>query len=359
MLRPSSLPALEECPCFESGLASEFAEAGTDRHTALAALLHNRDSKILELLPDEEAEGVKWAVEYILLHANHSEHPITTERGLTLTYGDFDEKEMPGTPDVTCHLDLFDLKWRQRDYTAQMCAYVLMQLQALGIDATITVHILYGAFQKAEVLKIDRETAERTVFPIIARYEDPQKQPAPCTYCGWCAHKVTCSALNQRAQAVAAGREDWNLETYHASQITNPVEMGKALNLARGLSKWIEAVEHFAKEMAIKQGQQIPGYTLAQKSGKRSCADIAGAFGSLGLTADKFLACCDVRFTKSKADPNKLGLEEIYAEAKGITKAAAKRELKTKLEPFFRTPKEITYLKAEKSTDDDTEQNGN
>jgi hypothetical protein len=343
MIRPSSLPALAECPCFESG-SSDFADEGTQRHEALKAHFEGNDL-LLNALPDEERDAVKWAADYIRLKS-HSEHPIIVERTLTATLPNFDE--ITGTPDAACYLDIFDLKWRERDYTTQMAAYAFLHLSEIGHEGPVTIHILFGAFHRVETLKVDMDSAVRTIMPIIERATAKDRQPAPCTYCGWCSARLTCKALNERAQAVAAGREDWQLEQYHASAILDPVEMGKALALAKHLSKWIDGVEHHAKEMAVKQGVTIPGWTLKTKAGKRSTFDMAGAFNATGLPSEQFLACCEIRLTTDKKNPSKVGLENLYAEQQGISKAAAARELKKKLEPFTRTPKETQYLAPEK-----------
>ena len=343
MLRPSSLPALAECPCFESG-GSNF-EGGIDRHAALNAYF-NGDETFLNLLEDEDREGVLWAADYIRVHANTGEHPLIWETKGEVILDDY--TIIAGTPDAVCQFDIFDLKWRHAGYEQQMAAYAAMILQALpdakGVE--IRVHLLYGCFKRAEVLKFTLESALAIIAPIAKAHQDPDKQPNPCSYCGWCAQRLTCSALNTRAQTVAAGRDDWKLETYHASEITQPDQMAKALALARRLTQWAEAVNHFAKEMAVKSGVTIPGYELKSKAGKASCADVTGAFNALHIAPEAFLQCCEVRMSTSKTNPDKRGLADVLKEKKGISRAAAIRELKSTLEPFMRTPKEVLYLKA-------------
>ena len=350
-IRPSSMPALAQCSCFEPS-ASDFAEAGTDRHAALRAHFAGDDS-LLDLLPEDDAEGVRWAADYIRMKAPLADHPIRFEHPLTLILEDF--TEINGTPDATCHFDLFDLKWRERDYTAQLACYVLMRLQELGRNATIRVHVLYAVFRRAEVFDLDESSARAIVQPILDHARDLDRQPTPCSYCTWCARQLTCTALNQRAQAVGAGREDWQLESYHCSEITDPLQMSRALILARHLAKWCKAVEHHALDMVIKRGQQIPGFTLKSRAGKRSCHDLTGAFNALGLPVETFLSCCDVRFSTSKDNPGKKGIEDVYAAARGMKKAAAKRELSRKLQPFLRTPKDNPYLAPETQTEEEEE----
>lgn len=351
MLRASSLPALEKCPCFESG-ATDFTESGHDRHTALHRHFEGDDS-LLSLLPEEDREGVLWAAEYIRLKANMADHAIEWETPCEAILPDF--TIIPGTTDAKCELDIFDMKWRATGYKSQMALYALARLGEPGLspDAEVTVHVLYACFKRIEVLKFTYDSALEIVQKIAEAYNAPDKQPTPCDYCNWCALKVTCPALNVRAQTVAAGREDWKLEQYHASAITAPAEMAKALALARVLSKWCDAIKHFAKEMVIKQGVTIPGFELKTKPGKSSCSDIISAFNASGLTAEEFLQCCDVRMNTSKKNPNKRGLVDVFKAKKEISKAAAKRELTKMIEPFMRTPAEVQYLKSTTGIEDD------
>lgn len=347
-MRPSSLPILAKSPKFVSSETS-FAEEGTDRHEALRAHFAGDDS-MLDLLPDEDADGVRWAAEYIRLKAPLNDYPLEWEVTLPILLDDF--SEMEGHADTVCHLDLFDAKNRERDYEAQMASYALGQLQKLNIPgATVRCHLLFMATKRVEVLTFTAESAQAVIQRVI---DDVNTAPEcrPSEYCGWCAIRVTCDVLNKRAQAVAAGRDDWQLEQYHASQITEPGEMAKALALAEHVEKWAVAVKHFAKEMAVKQGLQIPGYALKQRNGKKYCFDIQGAFSATGLDAPTFLQCCDVRFSSSKKNPNKVGLENIYQKATGLPSlAAAKRELKAKLVNCVRVGESSLYLAPEKSTE--------
>lgn len=340
-LRASSLPALKECPSFESG-STEWTESGTDRHAALRAHFEGDDT-LLDLLPEDERSAVLWAADYIRVHANTTDHPMTWEQGITVILDDF--SEIPGTPDAVCHTDIFDLKWRLRDYNAQMAHYAAARFQELPGIETIRVHLLFGCFKRAEVLTFTRESALQIVATIAEKVRN-NPEPTPCSYCGWCAKRVTCAALNERAQTVAAGREDWKLAQYHASEITSPAEMAKALQLAALLEKWAKAVRHFAKEMVLKQGITLPGYELKTEAGKSSCADVIGAFNASGLTAEEFLQCCEIRLETSKTNPAKRGLTDVLKAKKNISKAAAKRELKKALEPYMRTPREVFKLKA-------------
>jgi len=338
-LRPSSLPMLQQCPCFESD-STEFAKDGNKRHDYLSVLLTGVSPLLKDAignpmngsLPPEEAEAVEWAADYIQMLIN-SDYQVDTEHKLSLTNEDFSEV-MSGTPDVVNGPVIYDLKWRERDYVAQMAAYALMLMQARDYQC-VEVHLLFAERRKIVKLKFNWDSASKIVFDTIAAYRNPDKQPTPCDYCGWCANRVGCAALNERAKAVAAGREDWKLEQYHSSQIGQPVEMAKALKLARQLAKWCEAVEFHAKSMVLA-GAELPGFRQQSKAGRQYCTNVAEAFTLSGLTQEKFLAACDIRLNTSKKYPDKQGLADIFAAANEMKKAPAKRTMLKKLEPVLK-----------------------
>lgn len=332
MIRPSSLPALSQCPCFESG-SSEYTEDGTERHHALTEHFAGDDSR-LEFMEEDQAAAVRWAAEYIRIHAPMSDHPIDFEKKLRMD--DDEMNEITGTPDVVCGSHLFDLKWRHSDYTAQMAAYVCMMFTANPKLETVTVHLLFGAFKRAETFRLDWATAAEIIHPIIERARNPERVPALCDYCGWCKLKLTCPAFNVRVDAVVKARPDWELEQYETAFITEGPEMAKALRVARKLAKWCEAVEWRAKELWTKEGVQIPGFELRERQAKQYITDVAAAFNLSGLPQDKFLACCEPRLNTSKTFAEKLGIIDEYAKLTEISKAAAKREVLRKLEPVIK-----------------------
>lgn len=331
--RPSSLPALAECACFASQ-PSEWTESGTDRHAALSALWKGDDSLLWDLT-EEEQDAVKWAVEYIKVHAAYNDHPIDFEKPLTYTNDNGEVQN--GTPDAACSHDVFDLKWRHRDYLPQMASYALMRMQALGLD-WVRVHLLFGVNKKAVVYRLTADEAKSAIQVVLDRASDPNKRPEPCDYCSWCKNQVTCPAFEDRAKAINAGREDWTLENYHASQIDDPAEMAKALNLASEVEKWAKAVKHHAKELA-KSGVKIPGWILKDGFGDRYIEDIPGAYAASGLKSEWFLKCCKLSLTK---------LEEMKAEVDFTTKAEGKREVERLLKDYIKRDPEQTLTKEKK-----------
>jgi len=329
--RPSSLPMVAQCSSFEAG-GGAFADEGVERHKYFAALGRANVTEVearAEQLPEDDQDGVNWAFNYVNAHAS-KDFPIQWETTLHFRDENF-EAIYGGTPDAVCGFEIFDLKWRERDYRAQMAAYALMLLLDQDFDR-VRVHVLFAESQKAVVYDFTIEEALAVLTPIHARIFNGEPE-TPCDYCGWCSRALTCPALNQRAQAVAAGREDWALQQYHTSAIASPIEMGKALRLARFLKKWIAAVEHHAREMAVVRGEQIPGASVKSRQGKQTCADVEEAYRLSGLPPEHFLAACDLRLNGSKS--GRKGLIDIFAEVNVKTKASAKRELLKRLEPVL------------------------
>lgn len=340
MIRPSSLPALKECPRFESG-STEWTDSGTNRHAALVSLLRDGDDVPLSKLPEEDQDGVRWFADYIKLKAPMSDYPISYEHRGHFIGSDFEE--IFGHIDVECGPEIFDLKWRERDYTAQMAAYALIKLRTERWPI-IRVHIGFAERQRVETFGITEEAARKIVDPIIERAKDLNSKPVACSYCSWCANRLTCEALLRPAAIAAEGYTDGKLQvaSWHPSQVVSPDDMAKLLAIAEVVGRWSDSVKFHADKMWNIDGKEIPGCHLKESKGKRYFTDLQGAFTASGLPIEKFLKCCTARFTGSKDDPERPGLEDVFiAENRGSfpSKAAATRELNKKLQPFTARPK--------------------
>lgn len=355
MIRPSSLPALAQCPKFEGG-SSEFADQGSRRHHALRSHFDGDDS-LLDALPDDDRDGITWAAEQIRLRAPLADHPINFERPGVFLTSNFDE--VRGTLDADCGPTLFDLKWRPRDYGPQLAAYSLFKF---GTERwpEIECHILFAENQTVERYKIDEASARNIVEPIIERAKDPAAQPARCDYCGWCAKKLTCPAFNEPALSVVGGREDWPLEKWHTSEITDPEQMRRALTAVPFLRRWCDAVEYHADQMTLTNGIQIPGTVIKESKGKTYATDLQGILNVTQLSVEKFLKCATVRMKSSKDEPDKLGIVDVFHdENKGsfTSKAAAERALKKKIEPYTARGKSNFHVRPIKQIEEGESEN--
>lgn len=318
--RPSSLPMLAQCPAWESApdRGEDDKNRGTLRHLALSGSLQD-DPVPLQSLYIDETERVEWAIEYIKCHAPIADYPMHVERHLSILDDDF-EVLIAGTPDVTCGPELFDLKWRERNYREQMAAYALAMMQENNWPK-VRVHVLYAERKHAEVFEWTYPEAASIVFTVIESTKNNPK-PNPCDYCGWCSKRINCSAMVENVNKVISGRSDWTLPTFHASELKDAESMGQALKIARQISEWAEAVEHHAKEMAVKQGIIPTGFKIQNRKGNRVISNVIDAFARAGLPQDEFLAICDIKFSS---------LVEKTMEINGMKKAQAERTVEDKL----------------------------
>lgn len=348
-MRPSSLPMLAKCPAWESSGGNEATEAGATRHAALAWLLNSSSTDVqraeaIAPLDEPDREACEWAADYIRTHAPLSDHPLHLERGLTLIDDDFEEV-MRGTPDVACGNHLFDLKWRQRDYTAQMAAYALMLIEESGWHE-VHVHVLYGESKRAERFTLDHDGATQLVYAIVEAARNPAKVPTPCDYCSWCARRLTCPALTKTAKTVADGYSVLDtVHNWHPSEVADAEQLATMLFIARKVLKpWVESVEHHALDAVVKQGLALPGYELKTRKAREWIADVGGAFTASGLPQADFLRACDVRLNTSKTYPDKVGIVDLFATGNGLKKAPAKRDLMKRLEHVMQQGKPTQYL---------------
>lgn len=353
MIRPSSLPMLAQCAEFESS-GSDFAELGTDRHAALKAHFAG-DNSLLDLLDEESQAGVLWAAEYIRANTTES-HPVEWEQKRAWTRPDFSAAE--GTVDVVNGGDIFDFKWRERDYSPQMADYATERLER-GFK-TVTVHVLFGASRRAEKLHFDLDACERVLIPILIRLENPK--PTPCDYCGWCAKRLTCPALTGPAKTVAAGYAEAPtlelIKDWHPSEMLDkPEQLSFALTVWRKiLKKWGESVEFHAMEAATKRGLKLPGFELKSKRGRQFVTSVAQAFDVSGLSPAEFLQACDVRLNTSKKYPDRKGLDVIFKDKfSEASLASSKRSVQKKLGDLIQRRKDGLELRSVKDAEEETE----
>lgn len=338
--RPSNLDALSQCPCFESE-GSTFAEAGSDRHAALADALLG-DTNPMELLPDDEIEGVKWAFEKIKFQARTSEFPLNIEKTRSILLPNFDE--LRGTPDADCGPELWDFKWRARDYKLQMAAYALFIIEELGCQK-VTVHLLYGATQYEQVLEFTAVSAWDAIAPVL---ENTSVLPTPCDYCSWCSKVLTCPPIVALAATVAKGYGELaDVSNWHPSEMMNNAqEIAMGMRIRQVLRKWVDSMQHHGDMAAIQKGMEIPGCELKETKGKQWVSDTLGSYKMLGMPSEDFLKACDVRLNTSTKYKEKLGVIDLFHKFNGLpSKAEAKRQVLTKLEPFIKRGASTKHLR--------------
>lgn len=341
-LPPSSFPMFAKCPCYKSGETGEAAESGSRQHALLAMMLDDH-----QVIPEDkcgcsetEVEQVEWARGYIACRTTDKR---LVEKRLTLMDDDFNEITF-GTLDVVelvseangDVLKIFDYKsGEDHGYQAQMAVYARMAMIAFGQNRC-EVHEVYGRRRHYDEYRITLADTD-FIMDIIKNVQNPDKVPALCSFCNWCAQNGTCPAATTPIVKVATEYEPENpvaalplgdVTNWHASQITDPKQMSIVLMVAEHLGKWAAAVKAHAQAAAL-QGMEIPGYALKPGRRTRTVTDMNLVYEASGLTLPDFLGCCSASVPE---------LEKEVARKNGHKSAgikAAKDDFKSMLGNFI------------------------
>lgn len=211
LVRPSSLPKLAECRCYEGKPGtSEAAERGTRIDASIRRLYAKRqglpwdDSAEPEaILNDVDADAVKWALDKLdelALDPLTDEHHAVETRESELVAAVPVEGVKPGTMDALCvGLGwLVDFKTGQkRNYAQQMAAYALACMEAYFADRW-TTHVLYVDQQEVVSREWTEETARLIVEPVLKM----PPVPTACEYCKWCGKFEGCPEVLRQVKQV-------------------------------------------------------------------------------------------------------------------------------------------------------------
>jgi hypothetical protein len=335
-LRASSFCALAKCGVWSPfPMDTALTKAGNDRHHALQQLVqHGKRSAVDALASLGDREGVEWAASHIEMHTTDGA-PQEWEKSAKLVVDDvtvtgrWDMAQVAGG-----EAKLFDLKnqfpGEGKDYLPQMKVYSEMLMTRDDLRQ-VEVHILYAAPQVAKVVTITRKEAEHTIIEVI---ENVRKAEAtPCGYCNWCRRSATCPALAEAAITVAK-EFSHELEMYEPKYLTDPVHLARALRLAYALKPWLNEVERLCKEH-ILDGGQLEGFKTVERAAPTKVADLNAAFNAMELPAEVFIKCCSITLGK---------LYDTVANTTGVSRAAAKRDVQTRLADVLVTGTKYKYL---------------
>lgn len=318
---PSAAPAQMQCAAFIPDPAgSEHADLGTLKHAWLSYMLtHQHEIGVMapptEELCSDDGEQVEWVAQYI---SDNCPPVLCTEEDLHLIGDDFTERTW-GTIDVGCADGVIvDAKFgEERDYSRQMAIYAFMWMTRQRLTSC-NCHVVYGRLRRAEVLDFTLDKAASLTYQWLNQRDSADKTPTPCAYCGWCKDRLACPAVAGMVEQVAHGYSDTPLETYHASEVSDPNTIARMLAMAKVVGDWADSVKHHATKLALDEGVNIPGYTIRSRSGGWAVDDMQAAFERSGLDAPAFLSACTCSIPK---------LADAFAAAQGMPKAKAKNEL--------------------------------
>jgi hypothetical protein len=178
--------------------------------------------------------------------------------------------------------------------------------------------------------------AKDTLEPALKRIGAGDTSENPGEHCRFCVRSAECSALHQKALAVA--QMTFKPEPPAPATLT-PQQIASILDQAELISAWISKVRLHAEEL-LKNGEQLDGWKLVAKRGIRKWADeglAEQAFGELdGAFKTELISPTQMEKLLKKNGIDVRALEPLVTkESSGTTlvKADDKREAVTSLTP--------------------------
>ena len=255
-LRHSLLPKLAVqnggCSCFVSaGGTSPAAQRGTDMDTAYRKAIEG-NTTLLDQLNAKDKTSVEWAIERTRAYSM-SDELIVDEARLKNRTSLIDHT---GTEDarIPSRQTSLDLKTGQmRNYREQMAAYALGNMESHFVDSWTCI-LLFADLQIEVIHEFTHDQAKAMIVAIVSAYNDPNKKPSACDYCGWCAKKDTCPAVvGPVVESLAVVESvEGNLADIRHQLISSPERLGKFLKAANIFKKelWDYAKDYAKKQMS-------------------------------------------------------------------------------------------------------------
>jgi hypothetical protein len=123
--------------------------------------------------------------------------------------------------------------------------------------------------------------------------EVPHNPGRHCLYCGMLGR---CKAVGNKALSVGVKYDNLPVPIeVHSSQIFDPADMARAFELAKVMENWAKSVKTHAIQMRL-EGQEIPGYELGERSGRRSISNAQAAWEIVKdqISPEDFAGCATV-----------------------------------------------------------------
>lgn len=267
LVRPSALPKLAACRCYESKPgSSEAAERGTRIDRAIRVMWARmagdawaKDEELPDLPSVDEKDAVVWAMDQLdELSHDGAMHLETQEEKLkalskidTLKNGAHLVKLKDGTMDGLCVEGAFlvDFKSGQvRNYKEQMAAYALSCMDEYFADEW-TAHLLFVDQRQRVSLRFTAEEARAIVQAVLERPCEPEH----CEYCTWCAKFTTCPVVTGAVAAVqqtpalpactAAAKSKGELPDVMAAMLTDHAKAHEFLSKLAVVNDWADVLK--------------------------------------------------------------------------------------------------------------------
>ena len=264
MIRHSSLPKLDACPCFESaGGQSPAAGRGVKIDAVQRRLLAGDKAAINDLTEQKDIDAALWGVEELLRLANGASVETDEAKLKVVTPGMTHE----GTEDARASriCNSYDFKTGQvYDYEAQAAAYSYGNMEREFADEW-TFHLLFTDQKLVVTHHFTLIEAKAIVERILAKATDPNKKPESCQYCGWCAKRSTCvEVVGPVTETQAIVASEVSIDTIKAELKADLARLGAFLKKANVFKKelWDWAKEEAKRQ--IEAGNAVDGFRLVK-----------------------------------------------------------------------------------------------
>lgn len=310
---PSKLKALALCPSYESDNSAPphpVTLRGTAMHEAMETLddtklLDDVELKLVAMCREFIADDLAQAVEVIQeIHVKTHDPDVQGFLDLMLV--------MPVKPNGMKKALIRDWKFGfnpvpSPEVNPQAISYVVgVFLARPDIDE------IEFAFAIPRLDLILSHTFTRDMLPDlqlgISAIANRVRTEADLTFtphidnCQYCAKVGQCPATWERALRIGAGykNEEETLPiptSYDPRQVMDPVQMGRMLNLAYHLERWVKEAKAAAHAMRLEMGTEVPGYDWIEKRGARTIQNPVRTFAlaqEYGVTQEEYLAAAKV-----------------------------------------------------------------
>ena len=334
LVRPSALPKLAECRCYESAPGTSEAAA---RGTRLDAIIREQwvHSSPVELNAEDEA-AVTFAF-YTLKTLAAGQHVETREAELQAEVPIPGVK--PGTMDALCVAGswLADFKTGQvRSYYAQMAAYALACMDAYFADEW-TAHLIFVDQQQVVSHKFTRADAEDCVADIV----NAPKVETPCEYCGWCGRFESCPAVSRAAAELttptlpaltADAKGKGQLPAVMEGMLTDHAAAHDFMTKLKIVNDWADMLKRKLLDQLSEDGTASDYFTRVVVSGSKKVnpSELGPYLDKLGVE-NVLGACSQISLSKAEALFGDDPVPEDIIQTSGGTVSLRTKKLKKQL----------------------------
>lgn len=334
-VRPSALPKLAECRCYQ-GAPTTSPEAA--RGTRLDGIIRAawQGEPVPEDLVQEDAEAVQWALTALAsLHVGGDKAEVFTDEEQLRAVVPVDGIQ-PGTMDACCPSQqwLADFKTGQmRDYEAQMAAYSLACMEEYWAEEWVA-HLLFVDQMRVVTHRFTRERAEALVRGIVAA----EPVARCCDYCSWCARFESCPAVKAAADEVTAPElpeaskaalSRGELPPVMEALVEDEAAAHDFLNKLKLVNDWAALLKDKLKEKL--QDGESKYFSLRVSPGRRVVNALSLGFYAMELGTQRMLGMCSpiplkkVEEAWAEVFPGKEVPEDIIVRSGTVVSLVAKK----------------------------------